>query len=134
MFILSVNVVSNDGKYFINATSNNIRVVSANLTDNSLYYYNLELKFNGTFNQSLKYNYITTIYNYFLQTYNAQLIGPIDSMSGSILFGAGLNLANSTFQDIVTERTLNDSDLILPGSSLTWFLLDNYEANITGNY
>ena len=69
-----------------------------------------------------------------MQPYNIELIGTIDAISGSILFGAGIDLSNSNLQDIITQGISNDTDLILPGSSVIWLLLDNKEINITGYY
>lgn len=133
MFILQIRVVSSDKQYTFTSTSNNIKVLSSNFTDNSLYYNNLELAFNGTFSQSQKYLYIATIYNYFLQKYNVELIGSIDSVDSSgILFGAGIDLSNSSLEELIINGTINDTDLILPGHSLIWLLLGNYELNITG--
>jgi hypothetical protein len=136
MFLLRVNVFSNDKQHTIKATSKNIRITSFNISDNSLYYNNLEMKFNGTFNQSEKYSYIAKIYNYFLENYNAELIGPIDSLSGSILFGGGLDLSNLTATSLLIDGTINQTEIILPGTSLVWFLLDDYinEFNQTGRY
>ena len=129
MFILKISVVSNDKQYVFNATSNSIQVVSSSFTDDSLYYNNLQLTFNGTFNQLQKYIYIATIYNYFLQKYNVELVGPIDSLSGSILFGAGFDLSDSNSKEAVLSGTPNDTEIILPGHSLIWFLLDDYEVS-----
>jgi hypothetical protein len=136
MFLLRVNVFSNDKQHTIKATSKNIRITSFNISDNSLYYNNLEMKFNGTFNQSEKYSYIAKIYNYFLENYNAELIGPIDSLSGSIIFGGGLDLSNLTATSLLIDGTINQTEIILTGTSLVWFLLDDYinEFNQTGRY
>jgi hypothetical protein len=54
MFVLQTNVASNDGKFKLNITSNNIRVVSPNVSVNSEYCHNFQLKFNGTFIPSQK--------------------------------------------------------------------------------
>ena len=131
MFILQIQVWSNDNQYHINSTSNYIRIVSPNITDNSDYYYNLQLQFNGTFIPSQQNFYVTTIYNYFLTKYNAELIGPFFCYSGSVMFVAGLDQSNSTMQASLVNGTINDANYILPGYPLTWFLLGTYEVNFT---
>ena len=113
MFLLRVNVFSNDKQHTIKATSKNIRITSFDISDNSLYYNNLEMKFNGTFNQSEKYSYIAKIYNYFLENYDAELIGPIDSLSGSIIFGGGLDLSNLTAASLLIDGTINQTEIII---------------------
>ena len=132
MFVLRINVVSNDKQYNFNATSNNIRVVSPNISDDVSYHHNFQLKFNGTFIQSQKSIYISTIYNYYLRKYNVELIGPVECVSGSIMFAAGVDQSNATVQALLTIGSYNDSSVILPGYNLIYLLLDSYQLNITG--
>ena len=131
MFVLRVNIVSNDSQYNFNVTSNNIRVVSPNITENSAYYHNFQLKFNGTFIQSQKSIYISTIYNYYLQKYSIELIGPVECVSGSVMFAAGIDQSNATVQSLLTTGSYNDSSVILPGYPLIYLLLNTYELNFT---
>ena len=129
--MFKINVVSNDGQFNISSISNNIRIVSPNIVDNSIYDYNFQLTFNGTFIQSQKAIYISTIYNYYLLNYNVELIGPIDCISGSVMFAAGIDQSNATSLELLTVGSFNDSDVILPGYPLIYFLLDTYTFNLT---
>ena len=105
MFILKITVTSNDGAYSINALSNNIQIVSPNISTNSYYFNNLQLEFNGTFVEADIPIYIATIYNYFLTAYNVELIGPIQCFQG-ILFVSGVDGSNATIQAILANGTL----------------------------
>jgi hypothetical protein len=131
MYVLNIYMVSNDGLIKINSTSNNIRVVSPNITDNSIYYHNFQLTFNGTFVQSQKSIYMATIYNYYVTKYNVELIGDVECISGSIMFSAGIDQSNATVQQLLTVGSYNDSNSILPGYPLIYFSLDTYQFNIS---
>ena len=92
------------------------------------------MTFNGTFIQSQKAIYISTIYNYYLLNYNVELIGPVECISGSVMFAAGIEQSNATVQQLLTIGSFNDTNRILPGYPLVYFLLDTYSFNITGKY
>jgi hypothetical protein len=128
MYILQVTASSNDNQHRINTTSNNIKIVSSDLLDDSNYYYNLQMKFNGTFLQADRVKYIAMVYNYFLATYNVQLIGTIACYSGSIMFVAGIDGSNATLQAIVSNGTAGESRDIIEGHSLLWFSLGSFET------
>jgi hypothetical protein len=132
MFVLQTNVASNDGKFKLNITSNNIRVVSPNVSVNSEYYHNFQLKFNGTFIPSQKSIYIATIYNYFLIKYNLELIGDVECVSGSIMFAAGVDQSDtSDAQQLLINGLISDANLILPGYPLVEISLGSYQTNVT---
>jgi hypothetical protein len=132
MFVLQTNVASNDGKFQLNITSNNIRVVTPNVSVNTEYYHNFQLKFNGTFIPSQKSVYIATIYNYFLIKYNLELIGDVECVSGSIMFAAGVDQSGtSDAQQLLINGLINDANLILPGYPLVKISLGSYQTNVT---
>ena len=131
MYVLKISMISNDGLIKINTTSNNIRVVSPNVYDNSNYHHNFQLTFNGTFVTSQKSIYISTIYNYYVVKYNIELIGDILCISGSVKFSAGVDQSNATVQQLLTVGSYNDSYTILPGYPLVYFSLNTYQFNIS---
>ena len=131
MFMFEIIAVSNDGQIQINTTSKIIRVVSPNISDNTNYYHNFQLKFNGTFVPSQQLIYISTIYNYFLINYGVELIGDIDCVAGSIMFAAGVDQSNATVQQLLINGTIKDANSVLPGYPLIMISLGNYQLNIS---
>ncbi len=131
MFILQITSSSDDSQHNVNTTSNNIRVVSPNLLDDETYYNNLQMEFYGTFVEDDKAKYISMIYNYFLTRYGVELMGPIACYNGSVMFVSGLDQSNATLQAILSNGTIAENTEIIPGYSLKWFLLGNFEKNFT---
>ena len=129
--MFEIIAVSNDGQIQINTTSKIIRVVSPNISDNTNYYHNFQLKFNGTFVPSQQLIYISTIYNYFLINYGVELIGDIDCVAGSIMFAAGVDQSNATVQQLLINGTIKDANSVLPGYPLIMISLGNYQLNIS---
>ncbi len=132
MFILQITVSSDDAEYSITKTSNNIRVVLPNRTYDSNYYYNLQMKFNGTYLEDDRAKYISMVYNYFLTTYNVELAGPIVCYSGgSLMFISGIDGTNANLLSTISKRTVNESREIIQSRALLWFLLGNFEIDVS---
>ena len=127
---MKINVISTDNQFNITGLSNNIRVVSTSITDNSNYYNNLQMTFSGTFVPSQQAVYISTIYNYFLKTYNLELMGPISCYSGSITFVSGVDQSNPSVVAAITNGTTSNGDQILPGFPLISFSLGTYQQKL----